>query len=179
MIVVILAAVLVRMFARSGGGAPNMVDLATKDTATVAQIVRSYDTAVLDGNTFFTTDAKGLSDIYTALKTMYDNDDARDSTVETLRKNANIWFFVLVNEYESVDATNVSAVNPTRSGCYTILARSSLSAKEAADLLSTVAPYDQCIFYSYGVELSVYGYAKGNGCVSEFDTSDYADSYKK
>ena len=174
-IVVILIVLLVRMVACSGSKAPNLVDLATKDTATVSQIVSGYDTANLSGTTYFTTDAKGLSEIYTAIMAMSSSN--MDSTIATFQKNADIWFFALGNDYDTLDANTVKTTNPTRVGCYTILSKSSLSAKEAADLLNQVAPYDQCVFYiNDSSNPYVNGIARGNGCVSEFDADPVKDS---
>lgn len=172
-VVIVLVVLLVRLVACSGAGAPNMIDLVTKDTATVSKIVSGYDTAVFNGDTYFTTDAKALTEIYTAIMSTSSQDEA----VEILRKNADIWFFALGDDYDIIDATSVKTTNPTRAGCYTVLARSTLSAKEAADILNKVAPFDQCVFYTYGSgDSTVYGYAKGGGCISEFEAEPVEDS---
>ena len=175
--IAILLFLLIRAVACSGPGNPNMVDLVTKDTASVVNTVKGYKATVISGDNYFTSDDKALSEIYIASMSAHSTGKTQDDAIKTLQKHDGIWFFQLCYNSDDLDLAGLNNSNPTRTKCYTLVSKDKLTSKEASEILAKVAPFDRCVFYSYSGDYpSVSGMAKGNGCVSEFEASALKDS---
>lgn len=178
--VVLLLVLLIRAFACSGPGTPNLIDLATKDTNSVVNTVKNYKAAVIAGNTYFTSDDKALNEIYVATLSMNSGGEAQNNAIKTLQKCKDAWFMQIGYNSDVLDSLSLNTTNPTRVQYGMIVDKEKLTTEDAASILSKVAKYDRCVFHAKSVGLSadpeVHGMGKGNGCVSTFNASPVKDS---
>ena len=167
LIVLILLVLLVRAVACSGPAKPNLVDLATKDTAAVANILKGYKSVQVSGDSVFASDENAPNDMYVAQLNAASGNTSQDEALKTLQKYDGHWVVHVMKNATVLSLNDITnGANPTRIGYTAYVAGDKMTARQLADYVAQIAPYDNCVFTSGPDGSTLEGMAKGNGCVT-------------
>lgn len=163
-VVLVLLIVLVRLFACSGGN-PNMVDVVSKPSNEVANILKGQKETTAYGEKIYTNNEEFLNACVAVVG------DA-DSYADKLKKYDGCYMFSVSDNSGSLSLEKVQdGSKPSQASYATVVVAKSLTAKDVADRVNKIAPYEKVYVSASSGGEYFSGAAKGNGCVSSISVA--------